>query len=397
MIFTNENFATTALPFLSFGKLRGSYGTTGNDQIGDYQYLDTWGSTSFPYGGMSGLNPTRVYNPNYSWEINKKLEAALELGFMKDNLLVTINYYNNRSSNQLVGYSLSSQSGFTSYTANLPAKVENSGWEFDVNTKNITKTNFNWTTNFNLSVPSNKLLEYPGLASSADAASFEVGQSIRMIKGFKFTGVDPQTGIPQFLDVDKDGTVSSPNDYVILGETMPEFFGGISNQLRYKKITLDFFFQFVKQESITMDWGPTVGVIGSMNNKQRSAMDRWRAPGDVTDIPRPSATSANAANTAFRNFYRSSDAAWGDASYIRLKNVSLSYDLSSMVSRLKVSGATVFLQGQNLLTFTNYEGLDPELNGFDRRFVFPINPFGSVRTQSIPVLRTFTAGLRLSL
>jgi TonB-linked SusC/RagA family outer membrane protein len=396
-IFTNENVIKNALPFLSYGKLRGSYGTTGNDQIGDYQYLDTWGSTSFPYAGSAGLNPTRVYNPDYSWEINKKLEAAIELGFLKDDVLFTANYYRNRSGNQLIGNTLSSQSGFTSFTANLPALVQNSGWEFEVNTTNVRTKNFKWTSSLNLSLPENKLVEYPNLASSGDASSYEVGQSIRMIKGFKFTGVNAQTGMPEFLDVNKDGMISSPGDYVVLGETMPQLFGGLSNQLTYKNLTLDLFFQFVKQEAITEDWGPLVGVPGTMVNKDLSVLDRWMKPGDITNIPRVSATSANAANTAYRNFYRSSDAAWGDASYIRLKNVSLVYDLSSLTSRWKLYNTSVFIQGQNLLTITDYKGLDPEINGFDRRFVFPINPFGSVRTAAIPVLKTFTVGLKLSL
>lgn len=396
-IFTQENFISDALPFLSFGKLRGSVGTTGNDQIGDYQYLDTWGSTSFPYGGISGLNPTRVYNPDYSWEINKKLELALELGFLQDRILFSASYYRNRSSNQLIGYTLSPQSGFTSYTANLPAKVQNSGLEFSLNTTNIKNADFSWTTDFNLSIARNKLLQYDNIEKTADAASFVVGKSIRIIKGYHFLGINPQTGIPEFLDVDKDGAVSTPNDQVIMGETMPAFFGGISNQLNYKRFSLDFFFQFVKQESISMDWGPLVGVPGSMTNKEISYLNRWKQPGDITDIPRPSATSTDPSNAAFRNFYRSSDAAWGDASYIRLKNISLSYDLSPVVERWKLQGATVFVQGQNLLTFTNYNGLDPEINGFDRRFVFPINPFGSVRTQAIPVLKSFTAGVRLTL
>lgn len=246
-------------------------------------------------------------------------------------------------------------------------------------------------------MPSNKLLEYPGLESSADAASYEVGQSIRMIKGFRFTGVNPATGIPEFLDVNKDGVVTSPSDYVVLGETMPAFYGGLSNRVNYKGISLDVFFQFVKQESITLDWGPTVGTYGSMTNKDISALDRWKKDGDVSSIPRATTTTANAANAAFRNFYRSSSAAWGDASYLRLKNVALSYDLSSVLKKIKLNGGSIYLLGQNLLTFTNYKGIDPEINGFDRRYVYPINPFGSVKTQALPVLRTITLGFRLSL
>ncbi|MGN6164631.1 MAG: SusC/RagA family TonB-linked outer membrane protein [Flavisolibacter sp.] len=396
-LFSNEDFIARALPFVSFGKLRASYGTTGNDQIGDYQYLDSWSPTSFPYGGVTGLSPTSIFNADYSWETNKKFEAALELGFLKDKVLLTANYYNNRSSNQLVGYTLSPQAGFSEYIANFPAKVENSGWEFDVSTTNIDTRNFKWNTSLNLTIPKNKLLEYPGLESSSDAASYEVGQSIRVVKGFHFTDIDPQTGIPQFLDVDKDGSISDPEDYVAIGQTMPSYFGGLSNQLHYKNWALSFFFQFVKQEAPTMDYGPLVNAYGTMNNTDISVLNRWRVPGDVTAIPVATANSSNAANAAFRNYYRYSDAAWGDASYARLKNLALSYDLSSVTKKWKIEGTSLYIQAQNLLTFTGYKGLDPEVNGFDRRNVYPVNPFGSVKPASLPVLRTITAGVRLSL
>ncbi|HEU4609419.1 MAG TPA: TonB-dependent receptor, partial [Chitinophagaceae bacterium] len=306
-LFSGENFISQGLPFLSYGKLRASYGTTGNDQIGDYQYLDSWSPTSFPYGGVTGLSPTSIYNPDYSWEINKKFEAALELGFLKDRILLTANYYNNRSSNQLVGYTLSPQSGFSSYIANFPAKVENSGWEMEVNSSNINSPKFKWNTTANLTIPKNKLLEYPGLESSADAASYALGQSIRVVKGFHFTGVDPQTGVPQFLDVDKDGSISDPEDYVVIGETMPSFFGGLSNELHYSDWSLNFFFQFVKQEAPTMDYGPLVNPYGTMSNSDVSVLKRWTKQGDVTSVPRATANSSNAANSAFRNYYRYSD------------------------------------------------------------------------------------------
>lgn len=396
-IFSEENFIANNIPALSYGKLRGSYGTTGNDQIGDYQYLDSWSSAGFPYGGISGLAPSRVYNPDYSWEVNKKLEIAIELGFIKDRVLFTAGYYNNRSSNQLVGYSLSSQSGFSEYTANLPAKVENKGIEFDLNTINIKTKNFSWNSSFNISFPKNKLLAYPGLENSADAASYEIGQSIRVIKGFHFTGINPQNGIATFLDVNKDGFISDPDDYVVMGETMPQFFGGFTNTLKYKNISIDIFLQFVKQEAPNMDYGPLIGPFGTRSNRADYVLDYWQHAGQITKIPRPSTTSSNAAYKAFNNQYRYSDAAWGDASYIRLKNVSISYDLSSVTEKWKLLGTSIYIQGQNLLTFTKYRGLDPEINGFDRRFVYPINPFGSVKSQKLPLLRTITVGLKLSI
>ena len=182
-----------------------------------------------------------------------------------------------------------------------------------------------------------------------------------------------------------------------MGQTLPKFFGGLSNEFKYKNLSLDIFFQFVKQEAPTIDWGPLAGAYGGMSNKSTAVLDRWRNPGDITSIPRATVTSTNAANIAFRNFYRSSDAVWGDASYLRLKNVSLRYDLSSLTKRWKIAASSIYIQGQNLLTFTKYNGLDPEINGFDRRFVFPINPFGSVKTSAMPVLRTIAVGLNISI
>ncbi|HUN02504.1 MAG TPA: SusC/RagA family TonB-linked outer membrane protein, partial [Niabella sp.] len=372
------------------------FGITGNDQIGDYQYLDSWSSASFPYDGISGLTPTRVYNPNYGWETNKKLEFGLELGFLNDRILLSTNYFQNRSGNQLVGISLSGQSGFTEYTANSPAEVQNSGCELELNTINIDHKNFKWNTNFNITFQKNKLLAYENLAASADASAYEIGKSIRIIKGFNFTGVDPSNGVATFLDVDKNGAISDPADYIIIGETLPKFYGGFGNEFIYRNLSLEIFFQFVKQEGINNDYGPLVGVFGGMTNKRIAYLDYWKQPGDQTDIPRPSLTSSKPAYQAYSSRWRYSDAAWEDASYIRLKNFRLSYNISNLLQKAKINGS-VFILGQNLFTITKYTGLDPEINGFDRRFVYPINPFGSVRAQGLPVLRTITFGINLSI
>ncbi|MGN6293143.1 MAG: TonB-dependent receptor [Chitinophagaceae bacterium] len=396
-IFSSEDFISNALPFLSFGKLRGSYGSTGNDQIGDYAYLDSWSSVNFPYGGSSGLYPTRLANTEYSWETNRKLEAALELGFLKNAILFNASYYNNRSGNQLIQYSLSSQSGFDSYIANLPAKIENSGWEFEINTINVKKKNFSWTTSANLSIVSNKLLEYPGLAESVDASRYVIGKSIRIIKGYQFTGVNSQTGIAEFLDVDKDNAISEEGDFVVLGNTLPKYYGGLQNSITYKGWQLDFLFQFVKQEGPTIDYGAQAAIYGTLANQTVKLEDRWKQPGDITTVPRPSATASNAAYLALNNQYRYSSAVWGDASFIRLKNISLKYDLSRFTRSWKIQSSSVYFQAQNLFTITNYDGFDPETKGFDRTTVSEVLPFGTIRPAVVPTLSTFTLGLRFSL
>src|SRR5690606_28160743 len=158
-IFSKEPFIRNHFPILNFGKLRGSYGTTGSDQIGDYQYLDSYEATA----GPNGLYPTQLFNPDFAWEVNKKIEVALELGFFKENMNLQLNWYRNRSTNQLVGYPLSAITGFTTVQSNLPATVQNSGWELEISSTNIRSKNFQWKTFLNITFPKNELINFPNL------------------------------------------------------------------------------------------------------------------------------------------------------------------------------------------------------------------------------------------
>lgn len=377
-LFSNESFVKDNLGFLSFGKLRGSYGTSGNDQIGDYGYSDSWGSTNYPYDGQGGLYPSRFPNPDYSWEVNRKLEAALELGFLKDRIMLSTSFYRNRSGNQLIGYILSSQSGFTQYTANLPALVENKGLEVELNTVNIRKDNFRWNTSFNFTTSKNQLLEYPDLENSEYVNKLFIGQPLDVATGFAFTGIDPANGLPTFADQNNDEYIEEEIDFVPLGRNSPKFYGGILNSFSFKNWSLDFFFQFVKQEGWGLNAGYLSSPYGFRTNKDLSALDRWTTPGQNTTVPVATATSSSDAYGAY-NTYRVSSALWRDASYIRLKNVSLKYNLGKVIKGWTSSNFTVFVQGQNLFTITNYDGFDPETKGL-----------------SLPPLSIYTAGLQLS-
>jgi hypothetical protein len=377
-IFTNESFMPKG-DVLSFGKLRGSYGTSGNDNVGNYQYLASWSPTSFPYDGVSGLTPSRIPNPDYNWEVSKKLDIGLDLGFFHDKVLLNAGYYRNISDNQLVDYALTPQTGMSSITANFPAKVLNNGWEFELNTTNISGKHFTWKSSLNLTIARNKLLEFPGIESSSYSTTYIVGQSLNIVQGFQFTGVDPATGVPKFFDKSKDGSISDYDDYVVLGKTDPSYYGGFQNNFTYKQFQLDFLFQFVKQEGPTVNYGYLSDSYGAFGNKDLSAQNRWRKSGDITDVPRASLTAGNAAYNAYRNNYRFSSAVWGNASYIRLKNISLRYDLSAAVEKWKIKGASIFVQAQNLITITNYKGFDPETQGV-----------------VLPPLKTLTAGLQFS-
>lgn len=377
-IFSNENFFTDRVQFLSFGKLRVSHGITGSDAIGNYQYLDTYTPTIYPYNGVGGLVTSRLNNPNYSWETNRKTEFGLDLGFIEDRINVSVAHYINRSSNQLIGLPLPVMTGQSSIQFNLPAEVENSGWEFQVSSKNISTDRFEWKTNANLTVPRNKLIRFPDIENfPAYGSTYEIGKSLYIYKAMQYTGVNPQTGVYTFADRDNNGTVSPAEDIVALKETTQQYFGGINNSFRYGDVTLELFFQFVKQTGL--DFKQSFNQPGGTSNQPVDVLDRWQQPGDVTTIQKFSAFNGGAINAYFLSTF--SDDLIVDASFIRLKNVSLSWQLpSTWINKIAAEKARIYLQGQNLLTFTKYRGLDPE----------------TMNSVTLPPLRVITAGLQLT-
>jgi len=372
-IFSKERFIEEGLTFISFGKLRTSYGTSGNDQIGDYQYLDTYTSGT-AYQGVNGLRPTRLFNPDFSWEINKKLEIAIEFGFLDDRILFSTSYYLNRSSNQLVNYPLARTTGFTGIQSNLAARVENKGLEFELTTINLNKGSLTWTTSLNITIPTNELIAFPDLENSSYASSYVVGEPLTILKMFHYLGVNPETGFYQFSDMNGDGTVSSEDQLAIVKRAL-DYYGGVNNSISYNGLQLDVFFQFVKQTGGNY-WGSASSAPGQFNANQPVEVlnNRWQNPGDEAVLQRYTATF----DPSF-NMYSRSDASTNDASFIRLKNVFLSYQFPEKWT--KDVKCRLFVQGQNLLTITNYFGMDPE----------------STNSFILPPLRTFTVGLRATL
>jgi len=351
-LFSEELRVKEALSFVSFGKLRVSYGISGNDQIGDYQYLDTYGTSGMTYQGVSGLQPSRLFNPDFGWETNKKAEVALEAGFLKDRISTTVAWFQNRSSNQLVGVPLPRTTGFPSIQANLDAVVQNSGLELSVNTVNIRNNRFSWTSSFNLTKSENKLVSFPGLESSTYNAQYVVGQPTNIMKTFHFTGLNPLTGIYQFEDYNGDGAINYGDDQRVYKNLNPRFFGGLQNHLHYGNLDLDFLFQFVKQENYNL----FSGMAGTMTNQPSGVLARWQASGNLGPNQRFSDSNGDVELASY--LFSSSDASISDASYIRLKNIALSYQLPK--NWTKKFTCRISLQGQNVLTISKYKGVDPE-------------------------------------
>ena len=365
-LFTEEDFLKDNSIF-SFGKLRSSYGITGSDNIGDYKFLDTYDITSFDYNGVSVLQPTGIFNPNYAWEENKKLEVALELGFFKDRVLLNTAWYQNRSANQLIGIPLAATTGFSSLTGNFDATVENTGFEIDLRTINIQKEHFKWTTTFNLTAPKNKLLKFDGLESSTFSNTYRIGQPLTEIRMYQALGVDPNTGLYQFEDYNDDDSITSL-DRQWFEDLAPKFYGGLGNTLTYKNVSLDVFFQFKKQKGI--NYLSTNSTVGARGNGPVQLLNRWQEPSDTGPIQRAGVFDNSDKQS-------SSSAAVSDASFIRLRNITLNYKVPKTFSY--GMDVNLYLQGQNLLTITNYEGGDPEQR----------------LSQILPPLQQITLGVQL--
>ena len=369
-IFTKASFFQEHAPWLSFGKLRASYGTTGNDQIGDYRYLDAYLATP----GPGGLYPTQLSNPDFSWEVNKKWEAGLQLGFFNDRINLNLSGYRNRSSNQLVGYPLPAMTGFTSIEANLPATVENKGWEIELSTFNFSGPKFSWQTSFNLSLPENKLLEFPNIEETSYQNTYRVGQPLHLAILYRFEGVDPETGLYTVADVNGDGSYNY-DDRIVTKKLGRQYFGGLQNQLSYKGFSLRFLFEFVKQKGAKFSAVPP----GRIGNTLPGQVYLGQEPAQSNSLQR--ASQSIYALLAYNNYAYNSDFKITDASFVRLKTLNIDYSLpKKFLDPLGLSSFTIFLHAQNLFTLTDYIGMDPQ------------NP----ASKELPALQSFTGGVQLN-
>lgn len=378
-IFSKEKFFERRLRELSYGKFRASYGTTGNDNVGDYSYLDLYSNilnVGVPYQGVAGIVPTAFYTPNLQWEVTRKLEAGLETGWLKDRILFNASGYVNRSSNQLLSYGLPSTTGFPSVERNLPANLQNEGIELELNTVNIKTSKFRWSTWVSFSKNVNTLVSLSkGVTGNLPAL---VGRSMGSLLLYRFAGVDPITGIYQFVDSHGEH-VFQPNpggDETSYLNPNPNFFGGVGNSLSYKSFTLDFFFHFESRKQAGYLYAVYPGLAV---NQPVTVLKRWQKPGDVALIEKFSQNGIvyNSATVATQ-----SNQYYEDASFIRLKNVSLTYSLSPrVIEHLHLQNLSFYIHAQNIITITSFTGLDPE----------------SASSTALPPLRVITFGIQTTL
>ncbi len=372
-IFSNEAFLKN-FKLLSFGKLKASAGITGNDQIGDYKYLNLYAPGTYSYQGVTGFYPTQLFNPLYNWEKVKKLEVGLETGFFENKMLLNLSFYRNITTNQLVEYALPTITGFSSVLQNIPAKILNKGIEIELTGTVIKSKRFQWVSTANLTIPRNKLLSFDGLESSTYANIYVIGQPLFIEKKYKHTGVEPASGNHTFMDYDGDGRITVPNDQQAIINTGQTYYGGWQNSFSYKKFSLVLLFQFANQPHI-QNYLARFSRPGLIMNQPDLVLQRWRNPGDISTVQKY-ANSNTASNRAFTS-YRQSDEALTDGSFLRFKNFQIVYSITPKIGRVsKFSEIQLFVQGQNIFILTKYLGLDPETQTLlppVRSFSFGIN------------------------
>lgn len=386
-IISSENWFKSLLPIISFAKLRGSVGIVGGDGIGNYGYITTYSKGS-PYQGALSLQADNLENKDLHWEHNRKSEGGLTLEFFNGRINLDASYYDSKTTDQLITQQLPSTTGFTARQINSPAIIKNTGWEFEISTKNISRKNFSWSTRFNVTLPKNVLVAYPGLGTTIIDQNLVIGKPVQGIKVFNYAGVDPATGLYNFINRNGvkgtyrllvDPTQLDANlDRTQFIDLTPKFYGGISNSFTYKNLSMDVFFTFTSRMGKSFIGSQSFPAGSPGQNLSTALLDRWQKPGDITNVQR-----AGAALTTYfsQGNFTNSTGAYEKATYARLSSLNISYSLSpALAKRLGLSGLSIFGQGSNLLTISKYGDLDPENLG-----------------AGTAPLRNFSGGLRVTL
>ncbi|WP_425389605.1 SusC/RagA family TonB-linked outer membrane protein [Ekhidna sp.] len=383
---------------VSFLKLRASYGITGNAGIGNFDALGLYGAEG--YAGNGGLQPTQIPNPDLTWEKNSQLDIGFDFGFLNDRINGEIDYYVKTSTDLLLSNPVPGTSGFRIQNQNI-GELENRGVEIVLNGV-ILEGPVSWSSSFNIAFNQNEVTDLGGQqiidgGSSRTMNVVRVGSAIGAFYGAEYAGVDPATGDALWYlnnEADPRGTTNnfSEAEFVVLGSPNPDYIGGFKNNISWKNFDLNIFFQFVQGNMVHNVGGVFQSAADWFDNPSKEIANRWRQPGDITDVPKAYLAYGNGGQGRSSRFLY-------DGSYIRLKNLTLGYNLpSDIASRAKLSSARIYFTGVNLLTITDYPLWDPEVSAD----YLTVNADGSTNNifqgndfYSAPQAKTFTVGVQL--
>lgn len=355
----NERWMKGASNWLSMLKLRASYGVNGNNNISSYRAYSIYANTA--YNGGSGMLPDQPENQNLSWEKNKTWNVGVDFGFFDNRLTGTVEFYDRLTTDMLLNMRVPATSGFTSNFLNI-GSLKNTGIEFQIDGEIIRTDDWNWSVGANLAWNKSEVLDLGGnefLSYSGDSRLRHiVGKSFYTFYLLDYFGVNPSNGEALYVN-DEGKLTSNYNDarYIEAGSPEPKLFGGFNTTVSWKGLSLSAFFEYkwgnkvmtIEHRYITSD-GNQMGT-----NQSIMSLDYWKQPGDTGTQPKP-----YAGNTS-NSYSFSTDRFLEDGSYLRLKDITLSYNLpQSALEKIKLQGLKLYVSGMNLYTFHDVASWDPE-------------------------------------
>jgi hypothetical protein len=347
-------------------KVKTSYGINGNANIPDYQRWGTFSRRGNGYNGQEFIFPTRLENPDLRWETVRTFDLSLEFGLFKDRITGEIAFYDKLANDVLLDVLVQQSTGFSNYWDNV-GTILNRGVEFSIRSRNIVGEKFQWTTEFNIARNYNEIVDIgpyteDAVSGGTNDTRVVVGSPVGTNFLVRHAGVDAETGRPIYLDINGNPTFDwDPANRVPVGSVLPDAVGGITNSFRYKNIDMSFMVVFfIGADIYDSSSKRQLGSFDSEGwNHRTDHFDRWRQPGDVALYPRLTTNPAmHGSGTPWIN----TDLWLHDGSYARLRNVTLGYTIpNSKLEKYKIKGFRVYANAINLLTFTRFPGLDPEI------------------------------------
>ena len=349
--------------FINYMKVKASYGYVGSAGIDPNQWRSDYYQYNSGYGGLPGSGPSRLPNPNLQWESALNFDAGVELGLLEDRITTELAYYHKTSRDVFLEIGVPKYFGVSTYWDNV-ASILNTGVEWTVNTRNTTGK-LRWETNFNVAYNYNEILSIGGYSEDAISGGTNdtrtiVGEPVGTNFLVRFSHVDPDNGAPVYLDLEGNETYSwDPANRVPVGNIYPDAIGGITNTFRYGNWDLSILFVYsIGNDIYDSSSKRQLGRVDEWN-KTPHFYDRWQKPGDVAKYPRATLDEGNHGSTTP---WINTDLYLHDGSYARLRNLTLAYNVPrSFLEKIKLRSLRVAFVGTNLLTFTNFPGVDPEI------------------------------------
>lgn len=394
---SNEGFFKSKV--VSDLKLRLGYGITGNQEIGNYSFSSNYNTYLYNFNGsyVSAAIPTVLPNSNVKWEEQEQFNAGIDANFFDNRINVIVDAYIKNTNGMLVPQAVPVTSGYSDiYVPYINAgKIQNKGIEVVINTKNILNEKFSWTTDLVFSVNKNKVIDLNGdvplitgsLGLNYNVSRIQEGYPVNVFYGFvqdgifqtqaeidnhavQVSGTSPSNstspGDIRFKDLNNDGIITDA-DRTFIGNPNPDFAASLNNTFTYGNLSLGIYLQGVYGNEIFNANRLYTEAMSITTNQSAAVLDRWTAPGTSNSMPRAVYGDPNNNNRASSRYIE-------DGSYLRIKNVTLSYNIPMEMQGKKIFDfVKVYASGQNLFTFTDYTGFDPEVstNGIDNN-VYPL-------------------------